>query len=304
MSIGTRIFHDEAIDVTVDRRRAVARMEEGFRLSAEGAVTLFPHVRYDGRGITLVQLGASIPSADVLGFRSFVFDPKGFDIGQQVVALYRHSTMELRGIFLGARLGILRTGATVAAAIHLADPELGELAMLGTGVQGREALRCCAAVLPLRRVVAWSPSPDHRRDFQAWARQELGLEVEVGTSAESTLREVRAGVLATSASAPVLGTALLSMPTLLVSISAYHRPEIDPAVYDALDRVWTDSVEEAGAPGTLFASAERRKKLQPLWSGVSDGSLWDAGSLRIVLNSGAGWQEVLMAEELLGTSPK
>jgi ornithine cyclodeaminase/alanine dehydrogenase-like protein (mu-crystallin family) len=293
-----RILRDADVDRLLDRRHAVELLVEGFEADARGEVVPFPRSRTDATGTTLAWLGAALPRHDALGFRSYLYDAGGADRGEQIVALYRKSTMELRALLLGSRVGTLRTGAAVAAALRVALPDLRSLGILGTGTQAREAVANVAASFRLEEVLAWSPDPGHRHEFVRWVDTELHVPARAAPGADAVVRDSPAIVLATSADVPVVTPEMVREPRLLLSLSAYRRPEIDPRLLDAAPRVWTDSVVQAGGPGTLFEGPDRRAKLVPLADAASATALRDPRETRIVINTGAAWEEVLVAESL------
>ncbi len=293
-----RILLDRELRDLLDLPKVVARIEEGYQADSEGKVVPLPRTRTETRGTTLAWMGAAIPSADLLVFRSYLYDSDGQDRGHQVVALYGHKEMELRALFLGRLVGNLRTGAAVTAALHLIDPSLGDVGFIGTGYQARNALACLVAVFRNPRVVAWSPNPEHRKEFADWARSALGTEIALASDAEGVLAETSAIVLVTTSESPVVTQPMLREPKLLLSINSYRRPEIDTLILDAARVVWTDSVAQASGPGTLFSDEERRSKLRPLMQGVQDGSLRERSSTRIVVNTGAAWEEAVTAQLL------
>jgi ornithine cyclodeaminase/alanine dehydrogenase-like protein (mu-crystallin family) len=67
---------------------------------------------------------------------------------------------------------------------------------------------------------------------------------------------------------------------------------------DAVPWIGTDSVAQASGPGTLFEGAARRSKLRPLGTGLADGTLRDGRTTRLILNTGAAWEELAVAQTL------
>lgn len=294
-----RLFHDVDIHALAHLPNVVAQMEGGYRADARGEVVLFPRNRYDSERVSLAWLGAAIPTEGVLGFRSYLYGPDGGDRGHQLVVLYGYPDMVLRAIFVGRMLGNLRTGATLAAALRLIEPNVREVGFVGTGTQAKSALACIVATSHPSRIIAWSPNPEHREQFQNWSEHALHVEVELRSNVADLVRESPTIVLATAAERTVISAEMVSEPRLFLSISAYRRPELDPSILDAAPRVWTDSVVQASGPGTLFDSEVRRQKLAPLGQGIADESARDSSSHRIVVNTGAAWEEVLLGKYLL-----
>jgi ornithine cyclodeaminase/alanine dehydrogenase-like protein (mu-crystallin family) len=293
-----RILNDAEVTRLMDRRRTVELMAEGYSADARGEVFPLPRSRTEAHDLTVAWMGAAIPSMDVLGFRSYLYNKDGADRGDQIVALYRHSTMELKGLFLGCLIGNLRTGAAVAAAVRFARPNLEALGLLGTGTQARQALACAAAALPLKSVWAWSPNPGRREEFRRWAEEALRVRVQLGDDAQHVLREAEAVALVTSSVTPVVTRDMIAKPKLLVSINSYRRPEIDLRSLEEAPHIWTDSVEQASGPGSLFQDEGMRGKLRKLADAGGLRELRDESSTRIVINTGAAWEEILLAESL------
>jgi len=291
-----RVVTDADLQGRFDLRSVVERIEAGYRADARGEIVHFPRARFDARATFLAWQGAALPPQDLLGYRSYAYNSEGYDRGDQVVVLYGHSEMEIRAVFVGRLVGNLRTGAALAAALHLVEPNARAVGILGTGDQARNALACISAVSRPERVAAWSPRAPRRDEFRAWAKRTLDVTVELGRDAGEVVRSAPAVVLTTSAENTLVTPPMISEPKLLLSISAYRRPEIDAALLDAAPRVWTDSVAQASGPGTLFESEARRAKLRPLGAGLADGSARDASSTRIVINTGAAWEELVVAQ--------
>lgn len=293
-----RILNDAEVTRLMDRRRTVELMVDGYLADARGEIYPLPRSRTQVQDVTVAWMGAAIPSADVLGYRSYLYNREGADRGDQIVALYRHSTMELKGLFLGHLVGNLRTGAAIAAVLRFVQSDLDTLGLIGTGTQARQALACAAAALPLNSVWAWSPNPDRREAFRRWAEETLQVRVRLGEDATSVLREVEAVALTTSAETPVITPDMMQGPRLLVSINSYRRPEIDLRMLEEAPHVWTDSIEQASGPVTLFREEDMRGKLLKLAHDDGLTELRNKSSTRIVINTGAAWEEVLLAESL------
>jgi alanine dehydrogenase len=292
------VLRDDDLTRDLDVAGVIERIEQGYLADGRGEVVLFPRTRTPAQGTTLSWMGAALPPSGLLGFRSYLYRSDGYDHGHQVVALYGHRNMELRALFLGRLVGSLRTGATIAAAFHLIDPSFREFGLIGTGYQARNALACLVRAFRSPRFVAWSPNRDRRTSFRAWARSTFSADLDLADGPADVVARSSAVALVTASDSPVVRREMLREPRLLLSISSYRRPEIDPAVLDEVRHVWTDSVVQASGPGTLFEQEPRRSKLLPLSRGLEDGALRDVGSTRIVLNTGAAWEEVLTAELL------
>jgi alanine dehydrogenase len=291
-----RILRDLDLQEWIDIAKVVERIEAGYRADARGEVVPFPRSRLDAGAVSMALQGAAVASQDLLGYRSYVYNSEGYDRGEQVVVLYGYSNMDVRAIFVGRLVGNLRTGAALAAALHLIAPHTREVGFIGTGDQARNALACISHTLRPTRVMAWSPDATRREMFREWAKGKFGLDIELGQDAGDVVRNMPAVLLATSADNTLVTSEMVTEPKVILSISAYRRPEIDPVLLDSARWVWTDSVVQASGPGTLFESDPRRAKLRPLVAGVDDGSARESSVNRIVINTGAAWEELVVAQ--------
>ena len=105
----------------------------------------------------------------------------------------------------------IRTAAVSGVATRtLAREDAGDLAILGTGVQGRSHLRAMLEARPLRRARVWGRSEANRSDFVRWASEELDVEVEATADAQSAVTGADLICTATAAALPVLEGAWLS----------------------------------------------------------------------------------------------
>jgi alanine dehydrogenase len=298
-----RLVRDRDIEDLVDRDRAVREMEAGYRAAADGSAVVFPRSRNAAETRTLAWLGAALPRLDLLGFRAYLYDDSGSDRGEQITALYRFGSMDLRAVFVGRICGILRTGAALVAAVRMAEPEVRDLTLLGTGTQAREFALTAARTLSLERMVVWSPTRANRERF-AEDLSRRGSRVAAVDSLEAAVRDARVVVLTTSSARPVVSSEMLRPDALVATIQGYRasQHDVDPNVYDRAEVIWTDSVEQASAPGTLFERPPLRSKLEALGRGAVSGRIRDSSRARAIVNTGAPWQEVLMANALLANA--
>jgi ornithine cyclodeaminase/alanine dehydrogenase-like protein (mu-crystallin family) len=158
------------------------------------------------------------------------------------IALFDPGTGALLAILDGRFITEARTAAVSAVtARHLASPDAGDLAILGSGVQARSHLETLRLVRPLRRVRVWSPTAGNRERF---VREMDHGEVEmaaVGTPQEA-VRGADLVVLATSSASPVVQGSWIDAGAHVMAVGAC-RPterEMDPNLI-ALSRFFVDS---------------------------------------------------------------
>ena len=117
---------------------------------------------------------------------------RGLDAHQGFVSLHDGATGVLRGLVNASAITAVRTAAVSGVATRaLARPDSRTLAILGAGVQARAHLEAMRAVLPLERVVAWSP-----RSILDGAER--------AASTEEAVRDADVVVTATTAREPIV----------------------------------------------------------------------------------------------------
>jgi ornithine cyclodeaminase len=134
-----------------------------------------------------------------------------YDSHQGVVMLFGLVHGEPLAMMDATAITAIRTAAASAAATDaLARADAGDLALIGSGAQGRTHLAAMRAVRKLRRVRVWSRT---RANAERFAREEaasLGFPIEVAASAEEAVRGADLVCTTTSAREPVLNGAWLS----------------------------------------------------------------------------------------------
>lgn len=129
-----------------------------------------------------------------------------------------------------------RVACTSALATQLlARPDASDIGVLGSGGQAWAHLVATAAVRKLERVRIYSPSAQHREDFAARARGELGLVASASESAQSAVEGASIVVAATNTSVPIVEGKWLAPGAHVVSIvsgdARLQRRELDDEVF-------------------------------------------------------------------------
>jgi ornithine cyclodeaminase/alanine dehydrogenase-like protein (mu-crystallin family) len=123
----------------------------------------------------------------------------GFDTHQGTVTLFSGETGEVRALMNASAITAIRTAAVSAVATRLlAREDAGELAIIGSGVQGRSHIGAMRAVKRWKRIRVSSRTLAHS---QALAESSGAEAVE---SVEEAVRGADVVVTATSSSEPVL----------------------------------------------------------------------------------------------------
>lgn len=140
----------------------------------------------------------------------------------EVICLFDWEEMEMTAIISDYHLHAIRTASPYGvAAKYLARADAQTLGVIGTGRYARGFVRACCSVRPVRRIRAYSRSPENRRRF----REEMAgaLDVDVDVEAVESGREAVAGadimLLATSGNTVVFEGAWLEPGALLMSLA-------------------------------------------------------------------------------------
>ena len=128
-----------------------------------------------------------------------------------VVLLFEAEMGRLLAIIDASSVTAIRTAAVSGVATKLlSNPDAGDLAILGAGVQALTHLEAMRSVRTLRRIRVWSRSVERRERFAGKARQKFNLAVELADSAESCVRGADLICTVTSSRDPVLRGAWIS----------------------------------------------------------------------------------------------
>jgi alanine dehydrogenase len=193
-------------------------MQECIPLMREALVSL-------ANGDVVLPLRSKVPLPDgsgVLGLMpGYLGQPESFGLKVVTVMPGNHGTpydshqgvVMLFGVEHGEPLAILdataitaiRTAAASAAATDaLANPDAGDLALLGSGAQARTHLAAMQCVRPLRRVRVWSRNRANAARFAREEGERRGLEIEDAASAEEAVRDADIVCTVTAAREPIL----------------------------------------------------------------------------------------------------
>lgn len=256
--------------------RAVELVATALRSLAEGRgqnPLRWPMHLEGGRGLLGMMPGAlNEPAAqdleaealEALGLKVVAIFPANhgtnLDAHQGFVALFDPNTGVPRAVIDGSELTARRTAAVSALATReLSNPDAGDLALIGTGVQARAHLEALASVRPLRRVRAHSPREERRDAFTVWARERHAIEVEPCSTVESCVADADLVCTVTTASEPILHGDWLTQGTHVNAVGACipNARELAGSVL-ARSAIYTDAREslEKESGDWLLALAE------------------------------------------------
>lgn len=261
---------------------------------AEGRAVAPPrhHVDFGEGGLTFTCGGNS----ELAGFRVYDTFPKpdGMDEDQVVIAFDR-ARAKLKGLFIGERLGALRTGCLggVAAALMTPDQPIKKLGLIGTGVQAETQLLAIAAVRKMEKVFTFSRDVEKRAAFAHRMGAQLGIPVHAADDAQAAVEGAGFVVLATNSAEPVIKTEWLATGAHINTLGPKFKDRHELPL-DILQRVRTcatDSPQQIAAQGENHMFHGQALNIQHL------GAYQDArgaGDLSLFLSAGLAGSEVAL----------
>ena len=248
-----RILNQAEVTALLPMRECIEVMDRALRtLSGGDAIQplrsgiLLP----EGRGVLGVMPGALLTPLS-FGLKAIVVFPGNdrslYDSHQGLVLLFDPEHGFPIAIMDASSITAIRTAAVSAVATRaLARRDADDLAILGSGVQARTHLEAMAAVRPLSRVRAWSPSRTRLEAFIGWAKERLDLTVEAMPGPRETVRGAGVICTVTSSRTPVVEGAWLADGAHLnvVGSSIPSAREVDTAAI-VRGRLVVDRVESA-----------------------------------------------------------
>ncbi|MBA4136287.1 MAG: hypothetical protein C0518_03100 [Opitutus sp.] len=231
-----RIVSLSEIKLRVSTAAAIAAVEEGFVAYSRGEVTVPPvghlgfeqppgdvHIKYGhrrGDDMFVVKIASG-----------FYDNPKlGLPSSNGLMLVFSAQTGAPEAVLLDEGwLTDLRTAAAGAvAAKHLAPRDVGEIGIVGAGVQARWQLDLLRHVTSCRRAVVWA------RDFsKAHAFAVEGFEIEAVRTLEELAARARLIVTTTPSREALLRAEMIHPGTHITAVGADApgKQELDPALF-------------------------------------------------------------------------
>jgi alanine dehydrogenase len=239
----------ECIDVMADAFRALAIGEASLPLrqvmKLPGSPNLFGimpgQIGLSGRDRHRSALGAKV----ITVFPGNESTPLDSHLG--VVLLFEAEMGQLLAIIDASSVTAIRTAAVSGVATKLlSNPDAGDLAILGAGVQAMTHLDAMKTVRTLRRVRVWSRSSARREQFIEKAKQKFGVTVELMPSAQACVEGADIICTVTASREPVLQGAWISPGAHINAVGAAlpTARELDSAAV-ARSKVYVDRRESA-----------------------------------------------------------
>ena len=158
----------------------------------------------------------------------------------------------------GTTITTMRTACGIAAAADLlAPPGSARLAVIGSGVQAREAVRAIAAIRPLSLVRLWSRDPTNCRSAVAALASEVDTNFEIAPTAQAAIADSDIVVTCTLSHDPVVRGEWVGKGATVLTVGSYHPAgrETDLALTRWAARTFTDDVAKALGNGGAILEA-------------------------------------------------
>lgn len=241
---------DLAIEAMADAYRSLSSGEaqipqrSAVALGDPDAVALFMPATVMNRNQSAVKIVSVVPGNHARGLPT---------IHALVLAL-DPSTGQPLALLEGATLTAIRTGAGSGAATDaLAREDVRTAAIIGTGVQAETQLQAICSVRSITRVLVYSPTTAHRRDFVArvQGRRPIPGDVQEVDSADEAIQQAEIICTATTSTSPVFDGNLVRGGTHINAVGSF-QPDMEELDLTTIRRslVVVDSLaaamEEAG----------------------------------------------------------
>ena len=142
------------------------------------------------------------------------------------IMLFSAETGKLIAVIDGSFITAIRTACASAMATKgLANPSTPVAAILGAGVQARAHIQALCRVKKLQRIKIYSPLGISAERVRQELESEVGVDIEVVSSAEDTVRGADLVVTVTTAKEPVLELEWLK-PGAHINAVGSHRPDL------------------------------------------------------------------------------
>lgn len=302
-----RVITDEDLDPVIKENSTVSavvtEVEEFMRDKKRGLVVTPPRFTCDSSEGKLVMTSGASERKKLIGVRVYsTFEGPEHD--KQITAVYEMDG-NLKGIFLGSYVGLLRTAAINAVAIkHLSRHDSTTLGVIGTGRQARSVVPVVAQVRDFSRIIVNSQTPGHAEKFIESMRKDFTAAGVEAVAEEDSMKLVERSdvvVAVTTATRPVIASDWLQPGQHITSMGEKYREahEIDPLIVSKADIAVTDSCQQLKDYGSLlFVDDAVRSRIAELPDFI-DGSGRKDDDTSVFLSVGLAGTEVVVADRLL-----
>lgn len=171
------------------------------------------------------------------------------------VLLISVETGELKAILEGGSITAARTAASSAVSTkYLSRQDSSNLAIIGTGRQGRTHLQAITVTRPIRRITIYDTDGNSATRFQEEMSLRFRQPIEIASSVEEAVEFADVVALCTSSNRPVLLGKWVKPGTHITSISSYSPEvrEVDSDLFAAAKIVADSKIEALEHAGDVL----------------------------------------------------
>ncbi|MEE2900388.1 MAG: ornithine cyclodeaminase family protein, partial [Gemmatimonadota bacterium] len=261
----------DEIQRLIDVPQLIREIETGFVLYSEGKVTVPPvgflhfedppgdvHIKYgfvSGDEYYVLKMASGFYANAALGL----------PVADGLLLVFSQKTGELKLILLDkCWLTDMRTAAAGAvAAKHLAAQTVGDIGIVGTGVQARMQLEMLRDVVDCKSCLVWGRDPAKvesmiedlraKDSVRAW-----GLQIEPAESLDHLVSRCNLIVTTTSARGPLIRADQVQKGTHITAMGSddHGKQELEAEVLAKADLVVADSLSQCVDHGECFAAVQ------------------------------------------------
>jgi len=209
--MGVRIINDEAVRKFLPMAECIDAMEKALATLTRGKAVqpLRSLIWQPDRAGLLGMMPGWLGEPQALGIKVVAIFPgnhgTALDTHQGVVLLFDTTDGRLLAVIDATEITAIRTAAVSAVATrHLATPDAGDLAILGSGTQAQTHLEAMLCVREITRVRIWSRNPRHAERFVAAESRRWDRDIETASTARDAVRDADIICTTTAASEPIL----------------------------------------------------------------------------------------------------
>jgi ornithine cyclodeaminase len=267
----TTVLELDEIQRLIDVPQLIREIETGFVLYSEGKVTVPPvgflhfedppgdvHIKYgfvSGDEYYVLKMASGFYANAALGL----------PVADGLLLVFSQKTGELKLILLDkCWLTDMRTAAAGAvAAKHLAAQTVGDIGIVGTGVQARMQLEMLRDVVDCKSCMVWGRDPAKvesmiedlraKDSVRAW-----GLQIEPAESLDHLVSRCNLIVTTTSARGPLIRADQVQKGTHITAMGSddHGKQELEAELLAKADLVVADSVSQCVDHGECFAAVQ------------------------------------------------
>ena len=294
-----QIIYDHQLDNKTIMPLAVKALEQFF-IAASNGNTLSPprHSIETTHGGLTFTIGAETEFSQSIGFRVYDTYPgrNGTD-SNQIIAVYSTQNSRLKGLFIGSKLGAIRTAAINAVALkYMSNPKATTATIIGAGHQAAYQIKALLTVRQLKTIYIHNRTPKNAKTLITKLQSLYDVDFKISQNLQKSLSKSQIVICATSSPSPLLQTDWLTPNCYVGSIGAKYgnQHELPLDITNKCALIATDS----SAQFTQYNPPYQINNLTPLSDIIQNNPQCDQG-IKFFLSTGLSGTEVVIGDAIL-----